>query len=204
MKSSSFLSCYTCGLEEQFFDCNMRRASTSRREHPLQSPLQRARSSERLTSTHEESGEENFLDAHQEEERLAESTDNDSLAPEFSHSDEDDRPTVASSRSQRRMHERAMSDPFDTQEVKDAILQVQNENFAAEKAMAYPTLMRYPVAETRNKNCWSEPPVTIFSVRGPQYFVGSKKKKQTSGPYLLSARGADIFLFDRPVQLEER
>jgi hypothetical protein len=101
------------------------------------------------------------------------------------------------------MHERAMSDPFDTQEVKQAIQQIRKEDDEfTRQASAYPTLRRYPVAETRNKNCWSEPPVTIFSVRGANYFTN--KKKQTSGPYLLSARGADIFLFDKPIQLEER
>ena len=122
-----------------------------------------------------------------------------------------------------------MSDPFDTQEMQDALqddneqLQDDEDEAAAQatwknqmlrnglsasaavsatskSSAAYPTLLRYPVAETRNKNCWSEPPVTIFSVRGPQYF--SDKKKQTSAPYLLSARGTDIFLFEKaPVPL---
>lgn len=59
---------------------------------------------------------------------------------------------------------------------------------------ALPTLPRFPFIQTKNKNCWSEPPVGIFQVRGPDYT--QSKSKVSSGPYLLTARGCDIFLAD--------
>jgi len=173
----------------------------------MQSPIQRSRSSERLgDNKEEEQDEENFQDAVQ-----AESTDNDSTnagSDDLCDMSDDginrhqNNNNNFTHQSLRGIHTRAMSDPFDTQEMKNAVQQVQQEEQEKDNKMAYPTLLRYPVQETRNKNCWSEPPVTIFSVRGPNYF--QDKKKQTSGPYLLSARGTDIFLFDKPVRLEER
>lgn len=64
-----------------------------------------------------------------------------------------------------------------------------------------PTLPRYPVAETKNTSCWSEPPAERFQVRGASYLTSStssrKKCKVPSGPYLFSARGADVFLTNR-------
>lgn len=57
-----------------------------------------------------------------------------------------------------------------------------------------PTLRRYPVAETMNCNCWSEPPHAHFNVRGGDYLREKKPTKVPSGPYLLRAIGADVIL----------
>lgn len=100
----------------------------------------------------------------------------------------------------RRRHVRAMSDPFDS----------QDDNVAAVVGAALldhdvlPTMPRFPLAATRNKNCWSEPPVNIFQVRGPYYF--SDKKKIVSDTYLLQPRGCDLFLSDKasPVEIEDK
>jgi hypothetical protein len=59
-----------------------------------------------------------------------------------------------------------------------------------------PTLRRYPVAETMNCNCWSEPPHASFSVRGGAYLREKKPTKVPSGPYLFRAIGADVILTD--------
>eukprot|EP00984_Skeletonema_dohrnii_P031921 scaffold25094_cov67-Skeletonema_dohrnii-CCMP3373.AAC.1 len=56
-----------------------------------------------------------------------------------------------------------------------------------------PTLPRFPVLETKDRNCWSEPSHTIFKIRGCNYLVDPKNKIQ-SGPYLFTARGADLIL----------
>lgn len=56
-----------------------------------------------------------------------------------------------------------------------------------------PTLPRFPVLETKDRNCWSEPSHTIFAIRGHNYLVDPKNKIQ-SGPYLFTARGADLIL----------
>ncbi|KAL7577720.1 hypothetical protein ACA910_015227 [Epithemia clementina (nom. ined.)] len=66
----------------------------------------------------------------------------------------------------------------------------------------YPTLPRYPVAATRDKNCWSEPPVSLFSVRGGNYL--KDKKKVPSKDYLCKVRGCDLFLFDDYINVFER
>lgn len=107
--------------------------------------------------------------------------------------------------SRRSVHVRAMSDPFDTQEEKESLHDLVEEALADEEEPMHsgeslPTMPRFPVADTRNKNCWSEPQVDIFQVRGPMYF--DDKKKITSGPYLLDARGCDIFLTDEAHQCE--
>lgn len=264
--AAKFFSCYTtCGSSSSVVEneeepasvdynpkvnsTNMKRASLSRREHPLQqqSPVMRSRSQERLgdtpqktataagdndmrsmmslTNNNDDQQADIFLDASQD--FLAESTDNDS-ANDLSGDDDNivaatagnrNKPNSMSNQIKRGIHVRAMSDPFDTQEMQDALQEQQQDDqlfappskvpatttttAALSKEAAYPTLLRFPVQETRNKNCWSEPPVTTFSVRGPNYFVD--KKKQTSAAYLLSARGTDIFLFDgKPVRLQER
>jgi hypothetical protein len=57
-----------------------------------------------------------------------------------------------------------------------------------------PTLRRYPVAETMNCNCWSEPPHSHFNVRGVAYLREKRPTKVPSGPYLLRAIGADVIL----------
>lgn len=89
-------------------------------------------------------------------------------------------------------HRRAVSDPSccDDDVFKDALDEIVHE----EQNQALGTLPRYPVAVTGNKNCYSEPPVSIFNVRGPEYFAN--KKKVESGPYLMQARGCDLFHFD--------
>ncbi len=56
-----------------------------------------------------------------------------------------------------------------------------------------PTLPRFPVLETKDRNCWSEPPHTIFDIRGHNYLADPKNKIQ-SGPYIFTARGADLIL----------
>ena len=102
----------------------------------------------------------------------------------------------------RKMHRRAMSDPFDTADCggatdsevpPDSIPHAESFDTVTD---ALPTLPRYPYAATRNKNCWSEPSVSIFHVRGPRYL--ENKKKVSSGPYLLPARGVDLFVTDSP------
>lgn len=56
-----------------------------------------------------------------------------------------------------------------------------------------PTLPRFPVLETKDCNCWSEPPYSNFKIRGDNYLADSKNKIP-SGKYLFNARGADLFL----------
>lgn len=52
------------------------------------------------------------------------------------------------------------------------------------------------------KNSFSEPPINLFSVRGPSYLVDHKKVLSSS--YLLNARGMDLFLTDphHPIALD--
>lgn len=69
-----------------------------------------------------------------------------------------------------------------------------------------PTLPRYPIAETKNCSCWSEPPHDRFQVRGRDYlrekpstsYMSTMKRsasgKVTSGPYLFRAIGCDVIL----------
>lgn len=62
-----------------------------------------------------------------------------------------------------------------------------------QKSPSLPTLPRYPIAENKNHNCWSEPHAgKCFKVRGGNYLVD--KKKVASGPYIFPARGADLLL----------
>ena len=110
-----------------------------------------------------------------------------------------------SSISKKHLHRRAMSDPFDTPEsggITDGDLHhvdpVKDYGLLEEEENALPTLARFPFAETANRNCWSEPPVGIFSVRGAGYL--ENQKKVGARRYLLSARGCDLFLADNPNQ----
>ncbi|KAL3759436.1 hypothetical protein ACHAWU_000735 [Discostella pseudostelligera] len=57
-----------------------------------------------------------------------------------------------------------------------------------------PTLPRYPVAETKNCNCWSEPPHSKFNVRSKTYLRDKKPSKIASEHYILRAIGADVIL----------
>jgi hypothetical protein len=107
----------------------------------------------------------------------------------------------------RKSYRRSMSDPFDTAEsggVTDGGLK-HSEDTASDLSSSedfnpdvqvLPTLPRFPVLETRDKNCWSETPVSIFQVRGKDYLTN--KKKEASDPYLLRARGVDLFVTDHP------
>lgn len=102
---------------------------------------------------------------------------------------------LASTRSEsaRKMHRRAMSDPFDTADSQGFLEEDAQEMVEEEEAdHAVATLPRFPYAETNNKNCWSETPVKIFSVRGESYL--KTKKKVTATEYLLRARGCDLFV----------
>ncbi|CAB9514871.1 Protein of unknown function (DUF1336) [Seminavis robusta] len=120
-----------------------------------------------------------------------------------------------SSHTSPRYHRRATSDPFDISGLQEALPSHtttptstdqddeehdHTETDAAtvdlvvdEQAATLPTLLRYPVAETRDLNCWSEPPISIFKVRGKNYL--KDKKKSHSSPYLMDARGCDLLLF---------
>ena len=129
----------------------------------------------------------------------------------------------------KRIHRRAMSDPFDTpisdvamDEIRkleeEALKEIEHQHTATETAAikeqpkathhhvpakpAYPTLPRYPVAATRDKNCWNEPPISIFSVRGANYL--KDKTKVPSKDYLFRARGCDLFLFDEGFDVSAR
>jgi len=77
----------------------------------------------------------------------------------------------------------------DDGEVKECINQISNGLHLDH----IPTLPRFPVLETKDRNCWSEPSHTIFDIRGHNYLVDPKNKIQ-SGPYLFTARGADLIL----------
>ena len=143
-----------------------------------------------------------------------------------------DSPDGAAPAKAERIHRRAMSDPFDTPisdnamddlrkleelavkeheeevEAASAVLAAQPETPGSQHSHhshskpAYPTLPRYPVAATRDKNCWSEPPISIFSIRGANYL--KDKKKVPSKDYLFRARGCDLFLFDESINVFER
>jgi hypothetical protein len=91
---------------------------------------------------------------------------------------------------------RSMSDPFDTADAGIIDEDVRDYGTVEDDEHAMPTLPRYPFAETNNKNCWSDSPINIFSVRGEKYLT--KKKKVAAGEYLLCARGCDLFLSEKP------
>ncbi|KAL3929649.1 MAG: hypothetical protein SGARI_004691 [Bacillariaceae sp.] len=69
-----------------------------------------------------------------------------------------------------------------------------------EEDQALPTFNRFPFAEMKNSNCWSEPPHNVFMIRGPDYL--SDKKKIPCQQFLLPSRGCDLFLSDRPEQID--
>jgi hypothetical protein len=176
----------------------MRRASVSRRAEHLTSPRPRSRSQENLQMFADE--EEDRLVAAAAQDGHAGVT-LDSLRIDADHVDANGRPFQDSVRSSGSgsggFHRRAMSDPFDAQEILEEGAVLDSQIVASKRGVCLATLPRYPVQQQRNKNCWSEPQVSIFQVRGPIYLTD--KKKIQSGPYLLPARGADLFLTDTPV-----
>lgn len=95
----------------------------------------------------------------------------------------------------RSLRPRAMSDPLDTADA-EGIAKEEVHDFGdpIDDELAIPTLPRFPYIETNNKNCWSESPISIFTVRGKDYL--SDKKKIPAEKYLLRARGCDLFLSD--------
>jgi hypothetical protein len=179
----------------------MRRASVSRRAEHLSSPRLRSRSQEGLRTEQDEE-EDRILDQLASEEfpidHFADSEHVDtSSVREQKHARPDS--VKSSSSGSGGFHRRAMSDPFDAQEIAEesAFLDSSAQIIASSKEGCLATLPRYPVSAQRNKNCWSEPPVSIFHVRGPDYFTN--KKKVPSEKYLMPARGADLFLSETPV-----
>lgn len=84
------------------------------------------------------------------------------------------------------LHQRAMSAPIDAAEV------TTHERKHTLLKETFPTLPRYPIGETHDKNCWSEPAEDIFKVRGARYLRDDSKV--VSGPYLMRARGSDLVL----------
>jgi Protein ENHANCED DISEASE RESISTANCE 2, C-terminal len=188
---SSAFSCLSCGIVEEM-SLDLKRQSASRRSVKLTSPAPRSRSTERYSET------------------KAEVLHNNDSIDGYDDDDDDGILEVDAVHPSKGRHVRAMSDPFDAQE--ELLLEVGKvvATYTLEDAAAYaqeprssrrqsfhaalPTLPRFPFIETKNKNCWSEPPVAIFQVRGPDY--AQSKSKVESGPYLLTARGCDIFLAD--------
>jgi Protein ENHANCED DISEASE RESISTANCE 2, C-terminal len=198
---SSAFSCLACGIVEEM-SLDLKRQSASRRSVKLASPAPRSRSTERYSET------------------KAEVIHNNDSIDGYDDDDDDDDGILASDtvHPSKGRHVRAMSDPFDAQE--ELLLEAgkvmapyalddstaartpAKESFAEEPVhrssrrqsfhAALPTLPRFPFIETKNMNCWSEPPVGIFEVRGPDY--AQSRSKVASGPYLLTARGCDIFL----------
>mmetsp|Transcript_28971 Transcript_28971/g.32491 ORF Transcript_28971/g.32491 Transcript_28971/m.32491 type:complete len:367 (+) Transcript_28971:69-1169(+) len=88
-------------------------------------------------------------------------------------------------------YRRSNSDPFD--DAGDELMRIFETANHAEKVQALPTLHRFPCTQTRNQNCWSESPIELFSVRGPNYMSGDKIKIPCKN-YLLRSRGCDLFL----------
>mmetsp|Transcript_24996 Transcript_24996/g.69166 ORF Transcript_24996/g.69166 Transcript_24996/m.69166 type:complete len:430 (-) Transcript_24996:168-1457(-) len=124
-------------------------------------------------------------------------------------------PQEAASSPHEKIHRRAMSDPFDnglSDREMDEIRKAEEEAQDAEKkavdtfkpsSTGIPTLPRYPVAVTHDKNCWSEPPISIYSVRGANYM--KDKKKVPSGNYICPALGCDLLLSeDENLDIETR
>mmetsp|Transcript_9702 Transcript_9702/g.15022 ORF Transcript_9702/g.15022 Transcript_9702/m.15022 type:complete len:325 (+) Transcript_9702:75-1049(+) len=89
-------------------------------------------------------------------------------------------------------HRRSASDPFDAPDGGDLELEYKTTEFLK----VFPTLLRYPVAESQDRNCWSQPPANEFKVRGPDYLKDSKKVP--SEDFLLRARGCDLLLTENP------
>jgi Protein ENHANCED DISEASE RESISTANCE 2, C-terminal len=171
-------SCYSCGSSEVVMD-SMRPASISRRSDHLPASHVRSRSTEHYRTS------EAHLSSRMED-----------LSIETIHDNEDEE--AVSPKHSSKSHRRAMSDPFDNpEELEDVHAKATSANVAA-----LPTLPRYPVCGSRDKNCWGVPPVSIYHVRGVGYL--SDKKKVPSGNFLLNTRGCDLFLADPPIELNTK
>jgi hypothetical protein len=84
-------------------------------------------------------------------------------------------------------HRRVMSDPFGNGAgPKSATL------YESSSTEVLPTFPPFVAGSVKAKNCWSQPPLEIFSVRGGNYLQDSKKVG--SGPCLLLTRGCDLLL----------
>jgi Protein ENHANCED DISEASE RESISTANCE 2, C-terminal len=194
---------------------NMRHSSISRRADRLQSPPIRSRSAERSTNTNDGTNS-SIMSPNMSHQHNNNNNNNNST------SEEEDSNQLHVIRAVPQFPlDRAVSDLYDAQEQDDDTIMKRrfdtspstdvvtttsttttttdssiynNSKNDTDTLLSLPTLPRYPVAETRNKNCWSSPPVSIFSVRGPHYFTD--KKKITSSAYLFETRGSDIFLAD--------
>lgn len=166
---AKIFSCgYNCGTTEFYKPetaSPTMRHSAARRSGNFNSPNVRSRSAERYNVT-------NAIDENS--------------SPSATDDLDNDKPSLC----------RATSDLYDSQldHVAESATAAESMSTQSENQQYFPTLLRYPVAESHNKNCWSEPPVSIFTVRGHSYF--KEKKKVGSGPYLFEARGSDIFLTD--------
>lgn len=167
--ADSSFSCYACGLDELTMDMQQKANVSSAGSQPQQ---------QETTHNMPRPRSEEFLDAMENEE-------------EFEKDDQfEDSERVETSE---KLHRRSVSaPPHKAAETRNGETSTGHEDIV--RGDVIPTLPRYPVAETRNKNCWSEPPVSIFHVRGKNYLTD--KKKFPSGPYLLSTRGSDLFLCD--------
>jgi Protein ENHANCED DISEASE RESISTANCE 2, C-terminal len=186
--NSTFLNCATSGSIRTNSSNSMQRASVSRRSDNLQSPGLRSRSSEHtMARTEDEQGRGDMLEMKKGSGHCRSMSDpfdsaqSDVISPAATTDDEEDDYYVLSTNS----------------------LSIRDVGTEGSNVSVIPTLARYPCVETRNKNCWSEPPISIFSVRGANYC--SDQKKVPSDQYILRARGSDLFLTDtkKPFSLDE-
>ncbi|GKY92108.1 hypothetical protein MPSEU_000182200 [Mayamaea pseudoterrestris] len=222
MTALDSLSCFACGTVDHSVNedddkqqtGNMFRASVSRRaEHHINSPPPRARSQERASQN--ESHRDIVLDKAIQDRSSSPTTTSTTTSCSDSSS-------IKSLK--HRLHQRAMSDPFDAQEQDDddnddsngiddndskrfwMTQQQQVDVAASNKSVTssgatttdvapLPTFPRFPVSATRNRNCWSEPPISLFKVRSEHYLTNGRQKT-TSGPFMLTARGCDLLLLN--------
>lgn len=198
MYHSSPFSCGACVVFDDLSPARdtMKRASSSRRSLVISSPPPRSRSTERWTG---EKGNGNQKKSLPDDISDAAAVAMALEACAVSAAKENGTITISANAGQRRGHVRAMSDPFDAQHDDDTTQAASSASSILDQVFL-PTFPRYPVLETRNKNCWSEPPVDTFHVRGPNYL--SDKRKVDSGPYLLQARGCDLFINEKKSTVE--
>jgi poly(3-hydroxybutyrate) depolymerase len=81
-------------------------------------------------------------------------------------------------------HRRVMSDPLGNGADPKSAMLCESD--------ILPTFPPFVAGSVKAKNCWSQPPLEIFSVRGGNYLQDSKKVG--SGPCLLKTRGCDLLL----------